>query len=125
MSVGYIDPIQDPLDLQFELGREVKWRDLCRDIRTPTRHGKLNQAAVEEWYAHWVSELIRITKPGKPIVIEQVSLPTCVERGDWGGVAKRWWRQSVRNYQWDVDKDSIIIKDFTKKRYNVFLNKTV
>ena len=85
--------------------------------------GKLDQTAVENWYAAWVSELIRITKPGKPIVVEQVSFPTCANKMDWGGVSKTWWKLAVAKYEWDVDEKSLVIKDLLPNRYNVFMVK--
>lgn len=126
---GYIDPINDPLNLHLELGREVEWEDLCNGIGHPNKDGKLDQAAVEDWYAKWVTELVRITKPGKPIIIEQVSQPTCIDDADWGGVGKKWWVKAIDKYGWDVDGDSIAMENLypsnrkRKKRYNVFMVK--
>lgn len=134
---GYIDPIQDPLNLEKDLGRKVKWEDLCEENGEPTENGKRDQAAVEEWYAKWVAELIRIAKPGKPIAIEQVSLPTCKDDLDWGGVNRGWWNYAVMKYGWDINIFSIQIKEVYPKdiyprnvylkgrteRYNVYMEK--
>ncbi len=127
---GYIDPIQDPLDLHLELNREVEWSDFCREDGHLTKDGKLNQDAVEDWYAKWVTELVRITKPGKPIIIEQVSQPTCVDENDWGGVTKQWWKGAIDKYGWDIDGDSLVTENLYKRgsgkksrRYNVFMMK--
>jgi len=124
---GYIDPIQDPINLQDDLGREVRWKDLCEGPGKPTENGKLDQAAVEEWYAKWVTELIRIAKPGKVIAIEQVSLPTCDDKYDWGGVTKGWWNHAVVKYGWDIDIFSFamedIYSDLQNNRYNVYMEK--
>ncbi len=90
----------------------------------------MDQKLVEEWYSKWIKELIRITKPGKSIVIEQVSLPTCLESSDWGGVSRTWWKRAVKDYEWNVDIESIVIRsmyDDTKKgnRYHVYMKKTL
>lgn len=95
---------------------------------TPTKTGKKDQDLVEEWYSKWVKELIRITKPGKPIIVEQVSLPTCLDSNDWGGVGRMWWYRAMKKYDWNVDGDSIVIKSLYDnmkkgKRYNVFMLK--
>ena len=128
LSLGYIDPIQDPLNLKIELGREVKWSDLCESNGTPTEKGKLDQAAVEEWYAKWVTELIRIAKPGKIVIVEQVSLPSCIQKSDWGGVSVTWWNAAAEKYGWNIDANSIITKkieseSFQSQRYNVYMKK--
>ena len=131
LVLGYIEPIQDPTNLQSDLGREVQWKDLCQSRKVMTERGALDQAAVEEWYAKWVQELIRITKPGQPIGIEQVSKPTCQDRGDWGGVSKKWWKNAVKKYNWDVNVTSISMvnvypKDAERRltdRYNVYMEK--
>jgi len=82
---GYIDPIVDPLQLYKELGRKMKASDLCSATNTTSTHSnsnketknewariklkKLDQRAQEDWYASWISEMIRIAKRGKPIII--------------------------------------------------------
>jgi hypothetical protein len=127
---GYIDPIQDPLNFHLELGRPIKWKDFCKSKYTPTKKGKEDQAAQSEWYRKWVSELIRITKPGQNIIVEQVSQPYCTDKNDWGGVAKEWWYDTVQRYGWNIDVNSIVIQDLdqgqTPKglRYNIFMKKT-
>mmetsp|Transcript_9767 Transcript_9767/g.11382 ORF Transcript_9767/g.11382 Transcript_9767/m.11382 type:complete len:365 (-) Transcript_9767:59-1153(-) len=120
---GYIDPIQDPLDLKKSLGRKITWHDLCKEENVPTEAGTLDQAAVEEWYAKWVSELVRITKPGKVIIVEEVSVPTCQNLNDWGGVSKQWWDLAISKYNWDVDVESLHLVDAAAERYHVYLKK--
>ena len=111
------------------MGRDVEWGDLCTDDGSLTRKGALDQAAVEDWYSKWVVELVRIAKPGKAIIIEQVSWPTCKDDGDWGGVTQYWWKRAIHKYNWDVDPHSLIFRDFNphsktkKKRYNVYMEK--
>ena len=66
------------------------------------------------------------SQPGKPVIIEQVSLPVCDEVFDWGGVAKGWWNVStISRYNWDVDATSIEMEKDTifRNRYHVFMRK--
>lgn len=127
---GYIEPLQDPLNIAEELGRELKFEDLCGQEKTNWARNKLrilDQSAQEDWYAAWVNELVRITKRGKPIVIEEISLPMCDNEYDWGGVKKEWWRKAAINYKWDVDIESIYMEGLKKSeqdtRYNLFMRK--
>lgn len=128
---GYIEPLEDPLNIAEELGRELKFEDICGDDQGKNWARKklrtLDQNAQEEWYAAWVKELVRITKRGKPIVIEEISLPMCENEYDWGGVKKEWWREAALKYKWDVDVDSIHIEGLKKSdedtRYNLFMRK--
>lgn len=80
----------------------------------------------EEWHAAWVTELIRITKPGHYIIIEDVGWPGCSELADWAGVDTYWWHRAIAEYQWDVIPESLAIaeKPWYRDRYNVRLRKT-
>jgi hypothetical protein len=126
---GYIEPLEDPLNIGKELGRELKFEDVCNQENNWARNKLriLDQNAQEDWYAAWVKELVRITKRGKPIVIEEISLPMCENEYDWGGVKKDWWREAAIKYKWDVDVDSIYIEGLKKSdedsRYNLFMRK--
>jgi hypothetical protein len=56
--------------------------------------------------------LVRVAKKGRPVIVEEVSLPLCDgSPNDWGGVSKDWWAGAVSTYGWDVDVDSIIIEN--------------
>jgi hypothetical protein len=76
--------------------------------------------------------MIRIAKPGAPVIVEQVQEPFCKPPrksfpGE-GGVAKTWWLGAIEKYQWDVDPQSIVItddpiKDLDNIRYNIFMLK--
>jgi len=121
---GYIEPIT------FNTDEETN--DLCKAKNENGDWAKaklvdLDQTAQEEWYAKWVSELVRIVKPGKPVIIENVSLPLCDNLNDWGGVSKKWWKLAVSKYNWDIDVDSIITKDrrpgIGDTRYHVSMRK--
>ena len=62
-----------------------RYHELCdgHDWRDVTLRD-LAQRRQEDFYAAWVSEMIRIAKPGKPVVVEHVSQPKCDDREDWG-----------------------------------------
>ena len=80
-----------------------------------------------DWYGRWVSEMARIAKPGVPVIVEQVSIPYCLNQYDWGGVVKEWWHEAAEKntYGWNVDPDSIEMMDDTihEHRYHVFMLK--
>ena len=126
---GYIDPVIDPLNIKQELGRVVEADDICDSEGNwaVSKLAKLEQEAQENWYAAWTTELVRITKRGKPIIIEDVSLPLCDSRDDWGGVSKEWWRLAASKYNWDVNVESIQMEAAHKRanyaRYNVYMRK--
>jgi len=83
---GYIDPITDPLGIESEPGSNLDPYGLCNEQNwSLNKLSKLDQDAQETWFAAWATELIRITKRGKLIVIEEVSLPLCKSLDDWGG----------------------------------------
>lgn len=69
--------------------------------------------------------MVRIAKPGAPVIIEQVSKPYCSNIDDWGGVSPKFWIMGTRIYDWDVDPTSIDMA--TDKvfggRYHVFMRK--
>jgi len=141
---GYIDPLEDALNLQEVLGHELINEDLCGEEQEEGDEDKevneldwalkklnmLDQEAQEDWHASWVSELIRIAKKGKPIIIEEVAHPRCNAPSDWGGVSKEWWTEvAVSKYGWDVDVNSIYIENMMKTkgensgRYIVYMEK--
>ncbi len=128
---GYIDPLTDPLSIEKHIGRDLEFEDLC-DVSHPEENwaksklAQLDQKMQEDWYSSWVKELIRIAKRGKPVIVEEVSLPLCDNWGDWGGVKEEWWHEAVSRYGWDVDPESIRIEKQSrgdKGRYDVFMKK--
>jgi hypothetical protein len=55
---------------------------------------EIAQQRNEDFHGKWVAEMARIARPGRPVVVEHVSQPKCVQPGDWGkyssfGDAKR------------------------------------
>ena len=107
----------------------VSRRRLTYNIAWNTESKKLAEIAQqkqEDWFGLWVSEMVRIAKPGKPVIIEQVSPPYCNDVDDWGGVSRNFWKAGVNNYGWDIDPSSIDIaadKVFGSGRYHVFMRK--
>lgn len=132
---GYLEPIVDPLDLSegWIIDRHYDIVDMCNS--SDWAYQKLiylDQEKQEDWYAQWVGEMIRIAKPGKAILLENLSYAICDEMslvgGDWGGVNHDWWLKAVEKYELDVDPSSIIIEDTDLffdyyNRYNVFMRK--
>lgn len=62
-----------------------RYHELCdgSDWRDVTLR-QVAQRRQEDFYAAWVGEMIRIAKPGKPVIVEHVSQPKCEDRADWG-----------------------------------------
>ena len=103
-------------------------RDLCRtkgsDWKSSTLYNE-SQQEQEMIYGQYVSEMIRITKPGNVIAIEHVPMPFCLimesamndvgEEQFYGGVgiAQSFWynNQTHERYQWnDIDMSTIEIE---------------
>ena len=143
---GYIDPIEDSygffVDIPFILKRQA-WYEVCNahdqgdeedpesmtmtaqiDKSLKTKIAQLDQRRQEDWFASWVSELIRIVKPGGAVIIEQVAWPKCMHLDDYGGVRKSWWKLAISKYGWDVEEKSLHIEDMTTDdRYHVSMQK--
>ena len=121
---GYITPLRDPLDLGLPSQEELDavYLDLC-ESSDPDKVKRRYEAQrlQEEWYSRWVSELIRIAKPGGSVVVESVSYPLCEARFDWGGVEQDFFY----NHEWKIDSASIHIADdlIMKRRYHVKMKK--
>jgi len=131
---GYIDPMQDPLNLlpttsSTDEKRENSLSNCRSDNPDVQKLAALEQSKQEDWYASWINELIRIAKPGKLIVAENNAEPLCQMEGDWGGVGKEWWKDAISKYGWDVDPESIFMRRMPRgdgwnvKRYHVMMRK--
>ena len=105
---GYIDPIDDPLNLHLSRKEHKKY---CKSKdKQQIEAMRQEQELVEDWFAAWTGEMIRIAKPGGTIVVESISQPRCLV-GGWGGVAKDWWSNvAVSKYGWSKDIDPMTIK---------------
>jgi hypothetical protein len=89
---------------------------------------KLREVAQQrqsDWFGVWVSEMVRIAKPGAPVIVEQVSYPFCEAYYDWGGVEQDFWFDGIQTYGWDIDPTSIEFEDdrIFRRRYHVFMRK--
>jgi hypothetical protein len=83
---GYIDPLEDPLKIEEKSNKKIESHKLCKEKTWDLKLlSDLDQREQERWYTAWVIELIRITKKGKPVIIEEISLPLCEDTNDWGG----------------------------------------
>lgn len=130
---GYLVPLIPsfpPLETE-----EENWEysvSLCnstdpKDIKLRDRE----QRTQEEWVSAWVKGLLHMTKPGKVVAVENVAYPLCSDEGgrDWGGVTKDWWTSAVDEYSWDVELDSLLIRDegsvkgWKEQRYHVMMRK--
>ena len=131
---GYIDPLVDPLGLHpGDDTNTAKKNSIARcESANEEDHGiaEREQRAQEEWFARWVTEMVRITKPGGSVIIEDVAKPICEIKRDWGGVSQTWWAIAIAKYGWDIDVDSISIepgprnlKKYKGRRYNVAMRK--
>jgi hypothetical protein len=129
---GFITPLDDPLGLN--LGYDLNLRRLkqvCpdrKDHHIGWKDGALHRLAQlrqEVWFGGWVGELVRIAKPGAPIIVEQVSPPFCEADHDWGGVSRDFWSDAISRYRWDVDPSSLELGDdhAFDTRYHVFMRK--
>jgi hypothetical protein len=123
---GYLTPLHDPLDLSDSYPKprdlERAYTDVCEDKANPAKVQQMQQEQ-EKWYREWVSEMIRIARPGAPIIVESVSLPLCEALYDWGGVSAGFWNASLPT--WPVDPTSLVFQDdsLARGRYHVYFRK--
>jgi len=148
---SYITPLSDPLNFHYKNGgneTEIhsEYKSLCRyygrfdknssSNEDNSSHGKGTnpskrafdevqkmQAIQEEWYAAWTSELIRIARPGAPVLVEEISLPLCEVSHDFGGVSQDFWERAVRRYSWKVEKDSMHFTQAANGHYFLSMKK--
>ena len=78
---SYIAPLIDPLGIvknsSIELDPFSAYSEICDDKDNPDSVHKKREAqhSQDRWFSHWVGEMIRIAKPGSPVIAEQVSYP--------------------------------------------------
>jgi hypothetical protein len=77
---GYISPLFDPLRLNQSTDENfVQYNAYCEQAQDSISHfgstAIMAQERQNDWYGAWVGEMIRIAKPGAPIIVEQVSYP--------------------------------------------------
>jgi hypothetical protein len=119
----------DPLhfDLGYYEDRD-KYKALCSANETDWKAVKLRDTAQqrqEDWMALWVTEMVRIAKPGAPVIIESLSPPFCFKMYDYGGFSKEFWPRAIDKYGWDVIPSSLVFADDSRyaERYHVALRK--
>lgn len=125
---GYIDPLQDPLDLNGQDSDNSLSLKFCRNRDDEALYEALahkEQRAQEDWFAAWLGEMLRIVKPGGVVIVEEVARPQCKSHGDYGGVEKVWWAEAVLTYGWDVEPRSVQTEASKKdgSRYNVIMRR--
>ena len=80
---GYISPLDEPLDLKQspitysgEKSQQLtETSDTTINLTSSSTIVESAQQRQNDWYGKWVGEMIRIAKPGVPIIVEQVSYP--------------------------------------------------
>jgi len=124
---GYLDPLTDPLHLLPNKSFNVRLQNSIRNCRNKTLAHQ-EQKAQQDWYASWVSELVRIAKPNKVVIVESARESLCKGTYGWGGVDMDWWKVAIETYSWDVDPTSLIIQQVPTSqewhyRYHVMMRK--
>jgi hypothetical protein len=120
----------DPLhfDLEYYATRS-KYKALCRANETDWEAEKLRaifQERQEDWMALWVTEMVRIAKPGAPVIVESIAPPYCEILYDYGGLSKDFWARAIDKYGWDVNPASVVFGNdmsHEEERYHVALRK--
>ena len=129
---GVIDPLIDPLNMTSD--KDMNHDEIVQHSRalcdSPEPRERMlaaaEQLAQEDWHSQWVTELVRIVKPGKIVINEDVGYPMCSSSdSEWGGVSAEWWTEAVDRYGWDVDSESIriIVAPWYYNRYNVVMRR--
>jgi hypothetical protein len=74
---GYIAPLVDPLGLNkgSDENFSVYTAHCEQEDEESVQKRRDAQQRQNHWYAAWVQEMIRIARPGAPIIVEQVSYP--------------------------------------------------
>jgi hypothetical protein len=125
---GYLTPMMDPLDFKESGdGNYARMTTICNSKDNPemVKLAVKMQERQNDWYGQWVGQMIRLAKPGAPVIVEQVSYSFCSAIYDWGGVDQDFWPAAIDRYQWDVDPDSFVFERDTifRKRYHVYMKK--
>ena len=126
---GYITSMEDPLGLNInDRGKlAAAYHKICTGSKTKSaRETRLKmQRSQEQWFAKWVTEMVRITKPGGTIIFESVTLPFCDSEELGAGVSRLFWINGVHIYKWPVDTSTLFFEEDTifKGRYHVSVRK--
>jgi hypothetical protein len=139
---GYVGLLHDPLDYSGTYpDRKTRkvYKELCKNASKDDDYTAAHDAQQqiqkmyqiqEDWYAKWVGEMIRIAKPGSPVMVEEVPVPKCDDYHDNGGVSQEFWLDTTdKKYKsWNqVDPTSIHFmqahRGDTDTRYHVAMMK--
>lgn len=130
---GRISSQPDPWKEESDDRNNLLHRDeICQDKKHDWKSAALWGIAQKEqnqWHAQWLANMVRIAKPGAPIIVEQVSTAYCSNGLDaWGeGVSHTFWQQTIEDFDLDVDIASVQFEvDIlfpSARRYNVIMRK--
>lgn len=125
---GYMTSMEDPLELKIGDRDQLAaaYHKICTGKTRSARETRLKmQRKQEDWFAKWVTEMVRITKPGGSIIFEQVTEPFCDSEELGAGVSKLFWINGVHRYRWPVDTSSLAFEADTifQGRYHVSVRK--
>jgi SAM-dependent methyltransferase len=126
---GYITSMEDPLGLKItdRDNLAAAYHKICTGSLTKSaRETRLQmQRTQEDWFAKWVTEMVRITKPGGSIIFESVTLPFCESEELGAGVSRLFWINGVHKYRWPVDTSTLFFEEDTifQGRYHVSVRK--
>jgi len=124
---GYLTNVWDPLETGLD--EEDMWdyySNVCLGEEPNSKQLlELWTSRQEEWYTQWVGEMVRIAKPGSPVIIEQISQPYCDNPRDWDGMNRTFWENGIQDGIWDVDPSSLemVTAEIDNSRYNVYMRK--
>jgi hypothetical protein len=118
----------DPLGIggQYNGTLLAFYKGLCKDKESKSASLlELAQAKQDDHVGQWIKEMIRIAKPGKPVIAEMISPHVCEPNDLMGLVPRSFWKSAVDKYGWDIDPESIVIESckLIDSRYNVFMRK--
>jgi hypothetical protein len=118
----------DPLGIKGQYSGELKayYKGLCKNKDlTSTKLLELAQERQDDHVGQWIKEMIRIAKPGKPVIAELLSPHVCDPNDLMGLVPRSFWKSAVDKYEWNIDPGSIVIETskLMDTRYNVFMRK--
>lgn len=124
----FASPLFDPLGIEGRHSGNLLdfYKGLChaKDLQRKNLL-KLAQARQDDHVGQWINEMIRIAKPGKPVIAELLSPHLCEPNDLMGLVPQSFWKPAVDKYGWDIDPASIVIETnkLLTSRYNVFMRK--
>ena len=128
---GWITPLYNPLGWKDESYNITKRRlyQLCQNSKRRSNQTardllELAQQKQNEWFDHWISEMVRLAKPGGAIVIEDLSMEFCKMPTDYGGVPKKFFEQ--HSEKWGTHSLKYGKRDPTyskSKRYHIVMIK--